>query len=580
MKKVARKEREQPEPWMFSNQAFEEALARGSVAVGPLTSRGMRTMEEEHERLERNKAERPVQAPPAASSPAKRKPRPAAEVEGPSRARKFRFKSGKVEVEKEKEPQQNGWTFTNPLALLEPDSGAGTDLERAIELAKERASSRSSSAVPPLSLGDLPAHIASTNNYVDSGMFDSDDEDEEVVMRPGEKYPPVVTPRDYEVPEAAEDKDVVEVVAEEEVEEQERVGEKEEATQTLKPSLSATNRTNRPTSWKAPWKNLKQLDINGESQPVSSPALSEKEKLSLQTPQAVMTPLSFAKARLGQHVTFDSPKSPLTRPQECFTPSYSRTSAPAGTWTRCSVERVRKKGNGKSSKFVLRSDSGEILLAAKRSKMDRAIKFFCPNWETNYSECVGIAHYDTLGAQFVLRGADMREKVTTDALMALLFGLTTEGPRQITVALPAREDIQPIGATIEDMPTLGGPSDVSSTFKAIHLGIDSQDVQVFRSAMPVWDSIHKTYRMDFNGRVRKPSVKNMKLQARGYRAQHDAENDDPQKSKETTFSRSMFICGRITANTFACDFQAPLTPLEAFCIACADLIHKPIYNWI
>lgn len=118
------------------------------------------------------------------------------------------------------------------------------------------------------------------------------------------------------------------------------------------------------------------------------------------------------------------------------------------------MERVRKKGNGKSSKFVLRSDrcagiclqrpickltvrtacrcrggvggladvgvfvrgSGEILLAAKRSKMDRAIKFFCPNWETNYSECVGIAHYDTLGAQFVLRGADMREKVTTGAL--------------------------------------------------------------------------------------------------------------------------------------------------------------------
>lgn len=67
-----------------------------------------------------------------------------------------------------------------------------------------------------------------------------------------------------------------------------------------------------------------------QSQPVSSPALSEKEKLSLQTPQAVMTPLSFAKARLGQHVTFDSPKSPLTRPQECFTPSYSRTSAVSG----------------------------------------------------------------------------------------------------------------------------------------------------------------------------------------------------------------------------------------------------------
>lgn len=40
-----------------------------------------------------------------------------------------------------------------------------------------------------------------------------------------------------------------------------------------------------------------------------------------------MTPGTFAKARLGQHVTFGSPQSPLMRPQQCFTPSYSRTSA-------------------------------------------------------------------------------------------------------------------------------------------------------------------------------------------------------------------------------------------------------------
>lgn len=104
--------------------------------------------------------------------------------------------------------------------------------------------------------------------------------------------------------------------------------------------------------------------------------------------------------------------------------------------------------------------------------------------------------------------------------------------------------------------------------------------QVFKSAMPVWDALHKTFRMDFDGRVRKPSVKNMKLQSSGYRVQHDVENSDPQKGKATPLSRNMFMCGRIDANTFVCDFQAPLTPLEAFCIACADLIHKPIYNWI
>jgi hypothetical protein len=86
--------------------------------------------------------------------------------------------------------------------------------------------------------------------------------------------------------------------------------------------------------------------------------------------------------------------------------------------------------------------------------------------------------------------------------------------------------------------------------------------------------------MDFNGRVKKPSVKNMKLQSAA--GQHsDSENNDPQEMKQrANRSRDVFMCGRVSANTFVCDFQAPLTPLEAFCIACADLIHKPIYNWI
>lgn len=57
------------------------------------------------------------------------------------------------------------------------------------------------------------------------------------------------------------------------------------------------------------------------------------------------------------------------------------------------------------------------MLAAKRTKVERVIRFFRPNWDTNYSECVGLAHYDTLGAQFVLRGADVREQVTTGPLL-------------------------------------------------------------------------------------------------------------------------------------------------------------------
>eukprot|EP00951_Prasinocladus_malaysianus_P010961 scaffold80933_cov37-Prasinocladus_malaysianus.AAC.2 len=164
-----------------------------------------------------------------------------------------------------------------------------------------------------------------------------------------------------------------------------------------------------------------------------------------------------------------------------------------------------------------------------------------------------------------------------DALMALLFGLTTEGPREMFSIIPSRTEKVTAATAPEDLPTLGGPKEIERIFKAVSRHGDSmnQGIQVFRSAMPVWDGRARTYRMDFEGRVKKPSVKNMKLQAVGGAAAKTGMIDPLRSSRATAF-----MCGRIDHDVFVCDFKAPYTPLEAFCMAVADLIHKPIYHWI
>ena len=93
--------------------------------------------------------------------------------------------------------------------------------------------------------------------------------------------------------------------------------------------------------------------------------------------------------------------------------------------------------------------------------------------------------------------------------------------------------------------------------------------------MPVWDSTRKMFRMDFGGRVSQTSVKNMKLEKfepSGLSFKHGGDTKVPS---------SVFMCGRTdTEEVFTCDFMAPLSPLEAFCIGIANLIHKPIYQWM
>ena len=74
-----------------------------------------------------------------------------------------------------------------------------------------------------------------------------------------------------------------------------------------------------------------------------------------------------------------------------------------------------------------------------------------------------------------------------------------------------------------------------------------------KNQIPKWDNEFKTYKLNFNGRVKLTCKKNFILQK---------ENEN------------ILQCGKIDDNSFALDFISPLSPFESFCISITSLINK------
>ena len=79
--------------------------------------------------------------------------------------------------------------------------------------------------------------------------------------------------------------------------------------------------------------------------------------------------------------------------------------------------------------------------------------------------------------------------------------------------------------------------------------------------LPEWDVFYKTYKMNFNGRVRQKSKKNFILKYK------NSENEENKNEK-------LLQCGKIDDNCFALDFISPLSPFEAFAISITSVISK------
>ena len=80
---------------------------------------------------------------------------------------------------------------------------------------------------------------------------------------------------------------------------------------------------------------------------------------------------------------------------------------------------------------------------------------------------------------------------------------------------------------------------------------------------PEWDYEYKTYKLNFNGRVKKSSKKNFILKFK-----------NPQKENEIVNNERILQCGKIDDYSFALDFISPLSPFEAFSISISSIIYK------
>ena len=82
---------------------------------------------------------------------------------------------------------------------------------------------------------------------------------------------------------------------------------------------------------------------------------------------------------------------------------------------------------------------------------------------------------------------------------------------------------------------------------------------------PEWDYEYKTYKLNFNGRVKKSCKKNFILK---YKNSINKENNENIKNER------LLQCGKIDDNCFALDFISPLSPFEAFSISITSIIYK------
>jgi|UniRef100_K3WNH4 tubby-related protein 1 len=154
-------------------------------------------------------------------------------------------------------------------------------------------------------------------------------------------------------------------------------------------------------------------------------------------------------------------------------------------------------------------------------------------------------------------------------LGAILFGNSTAAnePRHLTVILPPlsakHQEIE--GLTVADS-SATSPSLLIDLYKSSHASVSSPKMptcalQVFENKEPVFDN--GFYRLNFNGRVSVPSVKNFQLVR-----QSSNGNTGAAAKAETETVYLQF--GKVDDKKFHLDFRAPLTPLQAFAIALAQ----------
>ena len=88
---------------------------------------------------------------------------------------------------------------------------------------------------------------------------------------------------------------------------------------------------------------------------------------------------------------------------------------------------------------------------------------------------------------------------------------------------------------------------------------------------PEWDMEYKTYKLNFNGRVKKSCKKNFILKIKN---SNFDKNENNKEGNENFHNERILQCGKIDDYCFALDFISPLSPFEAFSLSISSIIYK------
>ena len=99
--------------------------------------------------------------------------------------------------------------------------------------------------------------------------------------------------------------------------------------------------------------------------------------------------------------------------------------------------------------------------------------------------------------------------------------------------------------------------------------VNNETKYILCNDSPEWDYEYKTYKLNFNGRVRKSCKKNFILKFKS-----SQKNENEEGSNDNNNDERLLQCGKIDDSCFALDFISPLSPFEAFSISISSIIYK------
>lgn len=162
----------------------------------------------------------------------------------------------------------------------------------------------------------------------------------------------------------------------------------------------------------------------------------------------------------------------------------------------------------------------------------------CSVYINNFSEKIGKITSNLLYNDFNFFSSPKEKRQFYGNIRYTINPFGLRGPRKFKVSLPRLIDDEHI-------------------IYASSLKNNSKFIDQYINEDPIWFPEYKEYRLNFNERVKKSSKKNFIM--------YDSDMEDHDK---------IIQFGMIDENTFALDFQHPISIFQAFCIGVTSIIEK------